>query len=256
MFNAVYEYYRGKKLPEDQYLMNTLVREFGVPSKDAERCARIFRADMEYAGLLVQTKTGYFLTDDVEGAPAPTRTVVDNDGDEGSSEADASEVLTSPPAFTTTATVNEKPKPSAIFVGHGKDKRPLAQLERFLAEYKLPHKLAEREPNAGRPIPQKVADTMRECGAAILIFTPDEELRDLDGKPVFRPSENVAHELGACSVLYDNRIVIFKEKSVTLPTNYSSIGYIEFEAENLASKTIELFRELINFGLIKVSVGD
>lgn len=116
--------------------------------------------------------------------------------------------------------------------------------------------MAEYTANAGRPIPQKVADVMHECGAAILLFTPDEELRDLDGNPVWRPSENVGHELGAASILYDNRIVIFKEQAVTLPTNYSSIGYIEFEKNDLKAKAIELFRELIAFGLVKISVGE
>ena len=57
-------------------------------------------------------------------------------------------------------------------------------------------------------------------------------------------------------MLYDNKIVIFKESTVTLPTNYSSIGYIEFEKHDLAAKAIELFRELIAFGLVKISVGE
>jgi hypothetical protein len=43
---------------------------------------------------------------------------------------------------------------------------------------------------------------MKQCGAAILLFTPDEELRDLDGNAVWRPSQNVGHELGAASMLY------------------------------------------------------
>ena len=59
----------------------------------------------------------------------------------------------------------------------------------ILNEYKIPHKLAEDAPSLARPISTKVADTMEQCDAAIIVFTPDEELRDLEGNPVFRPSQ-------------------------------------------------------------------
>jgi hypothetical protein len=45
---------------------------------------------------------------------------------------------------------------------------------------------------------------------------------------VCRRSENAIFELGAASVLYDNRIVIFKEDRVSFPSDFSDLGYIEF----------------------------
>jgi predicted nucleotide-binding protein len=140
-------------------------------------------------------------------------------------------------------------------LGHGKNRKALEQLIKTLDQYGIPHKEAIEEANRGRPISQKVADTMRECGAAILIFSADEKFLTSDQDEIWRPSENVVHELGAASVLYDNRIVIFKEKTVSLATNYGDIGYIEFEHNALDAKVNELFRELIAFGLIKVTVG-
>jgi predicted nucleotide-binding protein len=131
-------------------------------------------------------------------------------------------------------------RPCAIFLGHGKSKKPLDQLIKTLDQYGIPHKQAVEEANRGRPISQKVAETMRECGAAILIFSADEKFTDEDGDEIWRPSENVVNELGAASVLYDNRIIIFKESSVTLATNYRDIGYIEFEKDALDAKVNEL----------------
>jgi Predicted nucleotide-binding protein containing TIR-like domain len=260
VFQAIYGHYRGKKLPEDQYLTNTLTREFGVPAKDAERCARIFRTDMEHAGLLVPTKTGLFLTDnpDTASAPGSIRTAqpaqVAGD-DEGSSGASAPEVLAvTPPAAPPEP---QKPQPrKAIFVGHGPDKTALTQLTKILDEWGLPYKVAEYEPNAFRPISEKVADLMSECGAAILIFTADRELRDADGNTVWLSSSNVSHELGAASVLYEGRVVVFREVGVDLASNYSGIGYIEFEKGKLSAHAMELFREIRHFGLIKISVGE
>jgi hypothetical protein len=68
-------------------------------------------------------------------------------------------------------------RPNAIFVGHGKNKKPRDQLTKILGQYGIPFKVAEDEPNRGRPIPIKVKETMEECGAAILIFSADKEHR-------------------------------------------------------------------------------
>ena len=37
---------------------------------------------------------------------------------------------------------------------------------------------------------------MHERGAAIIIFTADEEFKDVNGQIIFRPSENAIFELG------------------------------------------------------------
>ncbi len=57
-------------------------------------------------------------------------------------------------------------------------------------------------------------------------------------------------------MLYDSRIIIFREETVNFATNYESIGYITFEHDKLTAKSNDLFRELISFGILKVSVSD
>ena len=94
---------------------------------------------------------------------------------------------------------------------------------------------------------------MQACNCAILIFTADEEFRDVNGDPVWRPSENVIHELGASSYLYGNRIVILKESSVELPTNFRDLGYISFEHDSLEAKTMDVLKELIGFEIVKIT---
>ena len=96
-------------------------------------------------------------------------------------------------------------------------------------------------------------DAIDECGSAILIFTRDEKFFDSAGAEVWRPSENVVHELGATSFTYGDRIVIFKEKGLHFPTNFQNIGYIEFESNDIAARTADLLEELIGFGLVKVT---
>jgi predicted nucleotide-binding protein len=141
----------------------------------------------------------------------------------------------------------------AIFIAHGKNKNPLEQLERILGQFKVPYKVAIEEPNLGRPIGEKVRETMQACNCAILIFTADEEFVDKDGNTIWRPSENVVYELGASGYLYGNRLVILKEDGVDFPVNFRDIGHISFGKDQLEAKSMDLLKELIGFGILKVS---
>jgi len=66
------------------------------------------------------------------------------------------------------------------------------------------------------------------------------------------PGNPVRFKLGAASFAYGDRIVVFKERGLHFPSNYASIGYIEFDVESLEAKTVDLLKELIGFGLVKV----
>jgi predicted nucleotide-binding protein len=142
----------------------------------------------------------------------------------------------------------------AIFVAHGKNKKPLEQLKKILDQFKIPHRVATEEPNLGRPIGTKVREIMQACTCAILIFTADEQFRSADGnQEIWRPSENVVFELGASGYLYGSRIVIMKEDAVEFPTNFRELGYISFAKDQLEAKAMEILKELIGFGIVKVS---
>lgn len=142
----------------------------------------------------------------------------------------------------------------AIFVAHGKNKRPLEQLKKILEQFKIPYRIATDEPNLGRPIGGKVKEVMESCNCAILIFTADEEFKDAKGSEIWRPSENVVFELGAAAgYLYGNRIVIMKEDGVEFPANFRDLGYISFLKDQLEAKAMEILKELIGFGIVKVS---
>ena len=144
-------------------------------------------------------------------------------------------------------------RPGAIFLGHGKKRGPLEKLQKILGKFKVPHRVAVDQPNLGRPIPDKVKDVMEECNAAILIFTKDEKFFDAEGNELWRPSENVVYELGAASFAYEDRVVILKEKGITFPTNFSSVGHIEFEEDGIEAKAVDILMELIAFGLVTVT---
>ncbi len=144
----------------------------------------------------------------------------------------------------------EKKLAKKIFVSHGRTKGPLAEVEEMLSMMGLEPKVAIREPHLARPVSEVVRNTMKDCSAAVFIFTPDETLTDEQGNKVYKPSENVLHELGGASVLYDDRIVILKEKSIRLPSNISGLTHIPFDVDNVKATFMDLYKELKAFGLV------
>jgi predicted nucleotide-binding protein len=248
--------YDSSKVPSPSIGRNVL-ETMGVPADSADATFDLIVDGAREEGLLTEIQSKEWVN--LGAAPAPAAAEdepdEDDDPDEGIAPRPAALVRSTRSAGEPPAP-DKRPRPNAIFVGHGKNRKPLEQLKSTLDQLGIPHKEAVAEANRGRPIPQKVKETMEECGAAILIFSADDEFFDKDGESVWKPSENVVHELGAASVLYDNRIIIFKEEGVQLATNFSSIGYISFEKDKLDAKVNDLLRELISFKILKLSVGD
>lgn len=247
LFSAFFGTYNGSKLPSETMLPKLLVTDFGVPEDRVAEVVPLLLETGRRVGIIRDIAGSEHIMLDDDGWAEPA--TASEDSAEPVSEPDQDDPAGSEPTVTP-ATHNS---PRAIFVGHGKKKGPLEKLQKLLTQFQIPYKVAAAEPNLGRPIPTKVRETMLECGSAILLFTKDELLHDEEGNEVWRPSENVVHELGAASFAYEDRVVIFKETGISLPTNFSSIGYIEFEEDGIDAKTAELLQELIGFGLVKVT---
>jgi predicted nucleotide-binding protein len=263
--NQFYSKYDGSPLPPKNIAQNVLAT-FAVPADRTSDVYELLIENARHVGLLKTIKDKEFIDigGPLNGSASSTSSAVSAVEAAASKQEEADlfvgqedldyrgveDQVASPPVADQSRTHK-----NAIFVGHGGNKKPMEQLIKILNEYGIPHKEAIDEANRARPIPQKVAETMRECGAAILVFTADKEYFDADGNSIWRPSDNVSHELGAASVLYGERIVIFKEKGIELPSNFSSVGYIEFESDKLSDKGIELFRELVSMKILSISVG-
>ena len=238
VFRNVYERYRDAKLPSDQYFKNLLEDEFKVPREHVEECL----------SLLIENGRFVNLIRDVAGAPRVVFEAVPTaPPEEGIPEEEA------PPTEMPPPKPPKPPTPKQIFIAHGKNKVPLEQLKKILDQFKVPYKVAIDEPHRGRPISQKVADIMKSCSSAIFIFTADEEYIDSEGNETFKPSDNVVYELGAAGALYAKNIVIFKEEGVTFASDFRDLGYITFEKDNLQAKASDLLKELIEFGLLKIT---
>jgi|CXWL01.1.fsa_nt_gi hypothetical protein len=263
LFKEFFERFNGNKLPNAEMMQKLLAANFGVAADRSAEAASLIQENGDFIGILrsISGSVHVLMEASSNGVPSggssDTVSQESDEVDDGTDQEIApggllvEQLSGSPEAASTPSNGASSTKP--IFIGHGGSTGSLEKVTSILSGFKIPHKVAVAEPSLGRPIPQKVRDIMLECGSAILIFTKDHRFTDEDGKEIWRPSENVVHELGASSFAYEDRIVIFKEKGITLPSNFSSIGYIEFEENAIEAKTAELLKELIGFGLVKIT---
>jgi len=251
LLRRILEHYNRSKLPQGQFLKNVLERQFDVPPEYSQELAALIRANAAFVGFLQTIKGSEYIRIESAQLPPAAADVEDDpelqDGllelPKGDSNGDPSDIPSLPTGPA---------RPRQIFIGHGKKKGPLEELKKILDQFKIPYKVAVDEPHGGRPISQKIADLMNACSAAIFIFTKDEELHDKDGNTIWRPSENVIYELGAASVLYGTKIIIFKEQGVNFASDYQDLGYISFEGTDIASKALDLLRELIALEFVRL----
>ena len=258
-YHAFFDAFKSKKVPGATALKEFLVRDAEVPAERVDECAAQIVADAQTAGLT--REVGGSLWIDLEGVPVAPSEDDEADaelaGNDRAAPMERSEEQDDDPAVPPVAPPPPPTAPKKVFIAHGKNRTPLDQLKQALDQFKVKYAVAVDEPNKGRPISKKVAELMQEeCSSGMFIFTADEQFlaETEDGKTeqVWRPSENLVFELGAASILYENRIVIFKEKSVSFPSDYSDLGYIEFEKDQLVAELGKLFSELVALEILEV----
>lgn len=263
--------FNGKKIPTSAPFKDFLLREADVDESRVDECIEHILEDARLAGLVRSMKGGEWV--DLDGVPSRATTdEPDEVTREGSDDQSSDGDVESGSSIEETADSANPPSPNQpqrradavaaggpkkVFIAHGKNRTPLDQLKKALDQFKVKYAVAVDEANRGRPISKKVADLMEnECSSGIFIFTADERFvrEDENGEQVevWRPSENVVYELGAASILYENRIVIFKEKSVSFPSDFSDLGYISFEKDQLVAELGALFAELVALDILEV----
>jgi predicted nucleotide-binding protein len=258
LFEQVLTHFNNNKLPAADFLKNTLERDpFNVTPEWSTEAANVFIANGKDVGFVRDVSGSPFVVLDA-GPPAMEIAPIIPETEKVQIPAtEITEKKETIPQQQKPSSAPETQTPTVLqfFIAHGKDKGALEQLKGILNQLGIPYLIAQEEANVGRPISKKVKELMDSCSGGIFIFSADEEFKDSNGSSIFRPRENVVYELGAASYKYDQRIVIFKEKGVTFPTDFRDLGFIEYEKGQLSGKTMDLLKELIALKAVKILPG-
>lgn len=263
LMGRVLRQFNRNKLPEPAFLRNTLERTFGVDRGHSEELATLLLENARFCGILQNISGSQYLRIDepvAQGTQAIKEEQPEVDNEEPAIQAEFGSFAGPAIPFAPPKPAASVPKPGKIFVAHGKNRKPMESLKKVLDQFKIPFTIAVDAPHEGRPISKKVADLMRDCSAAIFVFTKDERFVREDEKgnkeEVWRPSENVVYELGAASILWERRIIILREEGVNFPTDFKDLGYITFSGNDVANQALDLLKELVALGLVRVQAAE
>ncbi len=271
IFGRFYRMLDGKRLPEDAYAQNMLQREFGVHPELAAECLGIIKANGLYVGILssengalrvgLRERNGPassgFGKSRLSGAEALATGPAPAIAEEGEfppvapatrradgldkRRYDHRNAAESGLAAGTTTEDAQKDAQGRIFIGHSGSADAVAFVREILDQFGIPHGSADVDEQGGQPVPMAMSSEMRKCAAAILVFGDPEA------------PGRMLYQLGAASVLYGDRVVIFRDSGVELGRELAGLRSVEYRREAVKESGLELLKALHAAGIVKVS---
>lgn len=252
-----FERYRRAKFPSDTIAGNVL-KTLGLPPDRVQSALEIIKANGRYAGIIRDTPTGPFVNLDSPGVPAPTATpaLPEHDADQeitggtqGFAETpEATSTAVRPPGASTAVSPSFDARTNRVFISHGKQKAIVTQIKELLAFGSFdPIVSIERESTA-IPVPEKVFEDMRSCGAGVIHVGAEGKYLDQAGTEHSKFNDNVLIEIGAAMALYGKKVVLLVEKGITLPSNLQGLYRCDFEGDRLDYEaTMKLLKTFSQF---------
>ena len=204
LFRRFYQTLNGKRIPQDAYAQNTLQRELGIHPNLTGECLGIIKANGLHVGIVTEVGGALYvsLTGSLAQGSAPQVPLV--------AEQPAAETgVTAAPA------PRVRPVPGRIFIGHTGDIEVVEFLAKAFEAFEVPCTVLAGELEESSPIPADISRDMRSCTAEILALSRGSgPFDETEARPPV--DRSAPYLLGAMSVLYGDRVLLFAEAGLDL----------------------------------------
>lgn len=245
------EKYDGSKVPSRSIALNVL-EEMNVPAEVTGKALDMILENAAAAGFLQDINGQQYVNLDGTG-----RTTVTPDTTESAVPEEDAAPLTPrvatqvespiPPAPISPAQTNSIANNKRVFVSHGKNSDIVAQIKELLTFGGFEPIVSVEKESVSKPVPDKVMDDMRSCGAGIVHVGSETRLLDDKGGEVKMLNSNVLIEIGGAMALYKRNFILLVEKGVTLPSNLQGLYEVRYEGATLdyeaTMKLLKAFNE-------------
>lgn len=258
VFGEFLRNYDGHPFPRQDIALNVL-EGMGVPRDKAGEVLDRISSSARSVGFLEEIKEKTYVS--LQGTvPAAAQADGDEEGsEEKSPPASPSTLKPTPPApaspsgSTLAVAIADDERRRRVFITHGKN-RDLVEPIKKLLEYGelLPVVSVERQ-SVSKPVPEKVMDDMRACGAAIIHVEAERAITERDGQEHVFLNPNVLIEIGAAMAFYGRRFILLVREGVKLPSNLQGLYEVRYAGETLDAastiKLLEAIKDIKNHGL-------
>lgn len=132
-----------------------------------------------------------------------------------------------------------------VFITHGENTSFIEPLKELLGFGELIPVVSVQKESVAQPVPDKVMNDMRSCGAAIIHVDGEMKLLDSDAKEHTVINSNVLIEVGAAMALYGRRFILLVRDGVKLPSNLQGLYEVRYQGDSLdGAVTIRLLKAI------------
>lgn len=140
-----------------------------------------------------------------------------------------------------------------VFITHGKSRDLVDPIKKLLEFGELIPVVSVERQSVSKPVPEKVMDDMRACGAAIIHVDADRSVVDKEGNETVILNPNVLIEIGAAMAFYGRRFILLVRDGVKLPSNLQGLYEVRYAGEtidaNATIKLLEAIKDIKNYAL-------
>jgi len=235
--------YSGSPLPRHDIAMNVL-EGLGVPSGKTQLVHSLILESAEAVGVLRKIKDKQYV--DLTGVNVAEKQseeegVGDSKEEQEEVEIAAEEAPRVPTSRTTATQTNRR-----VFITHGKNKTFVDPIKKLLGFGELTPVVSVEKQSVSKPVPDKVMDDMRSCGAAIIHIEAEQKLIDKEAKEHIIINPNVLIEIGAAMALYGRRYILLVRDGVELPSNLQGLYEVRYKGDSLDGEATIKLLEAIN----------
>jgi predicted nucleotide-binding protein len=273
VFGQFLRQYDGHPLPRADIAQNVL-EEMGVPrDKTAEVLDRIDSCARS-VGFIEEIKDKLYVT--LQGAATPLPVApVDSEIEQPESKTTPSPELSSraessvvPKSVPVTASATPKGsdlvaaiaddlRRRRVFITHGKNKELVDPIRKLLEYGELEPVVSVDRQSVSKPVPEKVMDDMRNCGAAIIHVDAEQTIVAKDGAEHVLLNPNVLIEIGAAMAFYGRRFILLVREGVKLPSNLQGLYEVRYSGDTLDAvatiRLLESIKDIKNYALPSVT---
>ncbi len=223
--------YDNAALPKPEIIQNVL-QSMGVPNERTREAAAMILENAKSTGLLRQINEKAFV--DLRGVSTNTKSTENN-----------SEML-----VTVTDSVNEHARPlepitqtsptsaasarvRKVFVTHGKNRALIEPIKKLLTFGDLEAVVSVHSQTVSQPVPSKIMEEMRSCGAAIIHVENERSLKDEEGNQQVVINDNVLIEIGAAMALFGSRFILIVKDDAQMPSNLQGLLELRYKGDTL-----------------------
>jgi predicted nucleotide-binding protein len=266
VFGEFLRTYNGHSFPRPDIAINVL-EGMGVPRNKAAEVLERIETSARNVGYLEEIKGKLYVSLGVQPTAASqtlapssnifTHVEPANEEEDGGAAAEkiapvpSSRLLGSRSSLATAIADDERRR--KVFITHGKNRDLVDPIKKLLEFGEMIPVVSVDRQSVSKPVPEKVMDDMRDCGAAIIHVDADRTIVESSGTEHVILNPNVLIEIGAAMAFYGRRFILLVKDGVKLPSNLQGLYEVRYANDTLDAgatiRLLEAIKDIKNYAL-------